>query len=96
MLDRKVEPGQTVIAAMQTPVLFTLASDLSEMELDVDIDEADVGQVHAGQNATFTVDAYPTRIFTRQARLGAQRAQDGERRRHLSGRADARQSGRIC
>ncbi len=64
VLDRKVEPGQTVIAAMQTPVLFTLASDLSEMELDVDIDEADVGQVHAGQTATFTVDAYPTRTFT--------------------------------
>ena len=64
VLDRKVEPGQTVIAAMQTPVLFTLASDLREMELDVDIDEADVGQVHAGQNATFTVDAYPTRVFT--------------------------------
>jgi len=63
VLDRKVEPGQTVIAAMQTPVLFTLASDLSQMELDVDIDEADVGQVHAGQTATFTVDAYPTRTF---------------------------------
>ncbi len=63
VLDRKVEPGQTVIAAMQTPVLFTLASDLKEMELDVDIDEADVGQVHSGQSATFTVDAYPTRTF---------------------------------
>ena len=63
VLDRKVEPGQTVIAAMQTPVLFTLASDLSEMELDVDIDEADVGEVHAGQSATFTVDAYPARVF---------------------------------
>ena len=67
VLDRKVEPGQTVIAAMQTPVLFTLASDLSEMELDVDIDEADVGQVRAGESATFTVDAYPTRTF--RARL---------------------------
>ena len=63
VLDRKVEPGQTVIATMQTPVLFTLASDLLQMELDVDIDEADVGQVRAGQGATFTVDAYPTRTF---------------------------------
>jgi len=63
VLDRKVEPGQTVIATMQTPVLFTLASDLQQMELDVDIDEADVGQVRAGQEATFTVDAYPTRTF---------------------------------
>ena len=63
VLDRKVSAGQTVTAAFQTPVLFTLASDLSRMELDVDIDEADVGQVHAGQMATFTVDAYPSRIF---------------------------------
>ncbi len=63
VLDRKVSAGQTVIAALQTPVLFTLASDLSRMELDVDIDEADVGQVHAGQQASFTVDAYPSRSF---------------------------------
>jgi HlyD family secretion protein len=63
VLDRKVEVGQTVAATFQTPVLFTLASDLAEMELDVDIDEADVGQVRAGQMATFTVDAYPTRTF---------------------------------
>ena len=63
VLDRKVSQGQTVVAAMTTPVLFTLASDLSQMELDVDIDEADVGQVHPGQKATFTVDAYPGRQF---------------------------------
>ena len=63
VLDRKVSQGQTVVAAMTTPVLFTLASDLSQMELDVDIDEADVGQVHPGQKATFTVDAYPNRQF---------------------------------
>ena len=63
VLDRKVEAGQTVAATFQTPVLFTLASDLSEMELDVDIDEADVGEVHAGQDATFTVDAYPNKTF---------------------------------
>ena len=64
VLDRKVSEGQTVVAAMTTPVLFTLASDLSQMELDVDIDEADVGAVHAGQTAVFTVDAYPSRTFT--------------------------------
>jgi HlyD family secretion protein len=63
VLDRKVSQGQTVVAALQTPVLFTLASDLSQMELDVDIDEADVGQVHPGEKATFTVDAYPGRQF---------------------------------
>ncbi len=63
VLDRKVEVGQTVVAALQTPVLFTLASGLNQMELDVDIDEADVGLVHAGSHATFNVDAYPTRKF---------------------------------
>jgi len=64
VLDRKVSAGQTVVAALQTPVLFTLASDLNQMELDVDIDEADVGQVRPGASATFTVDAYPTRKFS--------------------------------
>jgi len=63
VLDRRVEPGQTVAASFQTPVLFTLASDLSMMELKVDIDEADIGQVHEGQTATFTVDAFPQRRF---------------------------------
>jgi HlyD family secretion protein len=63
VLDRKVSRGQTVVAAMTTPVLFTLASTLSRMELDVDIDEADVGAVRAGQPASFTVDAYPNKVF---------------------------------
>jgi len=64
VLDRKVSAGQTVAAAFATPVLFTLASDLNEMELDVDIDEADVGLIRSGAKATFTVDAYPTRVFS--------------------------------
>jgi len=63
VLDRKVSSGQTVAATFQTPVLFTLASDLSMMQLDVDIDEADVGLVKEGQSANFTVDAYPQRRF---------------------------------
>jgi HlyD family secretion protein len=52
-----------VAASFQTPVLFTLASDLSMMQLAVDIDEADIGLVHAGQPASFSVDAYPQRRF---------------------------------
>lgn len=64
VLDRKVSAGQTVAATFSTPVLFTLASDLNQMELDVDIDEADVGLIRAGAHATFTVDAYPTRVFS--------------------------------
>ncbi|MEJ0044666.1 MAG: efflux RND transporter periplasmic adaptor subunit [Rhizomicrobium sp.] len=63
VLDRKVSAGQTVVAAMTIPVLYTLASDLSQMELDVDIDEADVGLLKTGAKASFTVDAYPARRF---------------------------------
>lgn len=64
VLARKVEPGQTVAASFQAPVLFTLAEDLSKMELQVDVDEADVGQVKAGQKATFAVDAWPGRQYS--------------------------------
>lgn len=63
VLDRLVEPGQAVAASFQTPVLFTLASDLSRMELVVDIDEADIGSVREGQSASFAVDAFPQRRF---------------------------------
>ena len=63
VLNRDVEPGQTVAASFQTPVLFTLAEDLTQMELHVDVDEADVGQVREGQTAEFTVDAYADRTF---------------------------------
>ncbi len=71
VLARKVEPGQTVAATMTTPVLFTLAEDLTKMELQVKVDEADVGQVKEGQDATFTVDAYATRAYpARITRVG--------------------------
>ncbi|MDS4026840.1 MAG: efflux RND transporter periplasmic adaptor subunit [Candidatus Contendobacter sp.] len=75
VLERKVEPGQTVAASLQAPVLFTLAENLAQMELQVDVDEADVGQVREGQAATFTVDAYPNRSYPariRQVRFGAE------------------------
>jgi len=67
VLTRSVEPGQTVAASLQAPVLFTLAEDLAQMELHVYVDEADVGRVKEGQPGTFTVDAYPGRAF--QARI---------------------------
>ncbi len=63
VLTREVEPGQTVASSFEAPVLFTLAEDLKEMELLVDVDEADVGSVRDGQEAVFTVDAYPDRKF---------------------------------
>ncbi|MGH8237260.1 MAG: efflux RND transporter periplasmic adaptor subunit, partial [Steroidobacteraceae bacterium] len=63
VLVRSVEPGQTVAASLQAPVLFTLAEDLKKMELHVAVDEADIGSVVVGQQATFTVDAFPNRQF---------------------------------
>lgn len=63
VLDRGIEPGQTVAASFQSPVLFTLAEDLKRMELTVDVAEADVGLVAAGQPAQFTVDAWPGKRY---------------------------------
>lgn len=63
VLSRSIEPGQTVAASFQAPVLFTLAEDLTQMELHVNVDEADVGKVLEGQTATFSVAAYPHRVF---------------------------------
>jgi HlyD family secretion protein len=63
ILSRQVEPGQTVAASFNTPTLFLIAEDLGEMELEVKVDEADVGQVKEGQDASFTVDAYPGKTF---------------------------------
>jgi HlyD family secretion protein len=78
VLSRAVEPGQTVASTLQAPVLFSIAEDLTQMEIQVDVDEADVGQVSEGQKATFTVDAYPDRKFEamiRQLRVGSETVQ---------------------
>jgi HlyD family secretion protein len=74
VLARNVEPGQTVAASLQTPVLFKIAGDLAEMEIVLAIDESDIGQLQVGQEATFTVDAFPDRNFrgkVKQIRLAA-------------------------
>ncbi|AUW58077.1 efflux RND transporter periplasmic adaptor subunit [Sphingobium sp. SCG-1] len=63
VLSRSIEPGQTVAASLNAPVLFTIAEDLKQMEVEVSVDEADVGQVADGQEATFAVDAFPGRSF---------------------------------
>ena len=63
VLSRMVEPGQTVTAGFTTPVLFKLAEDLKRMSLHVFIDEADIGRTKEGQQASFTVDAYPGKVF---------------------------------
>jgi len=63
VLLRQIEPGQTVAASLQAPILFTLAEDLAQMELHVAVDEADVGRIEEGQAAVFSVDAWPERSF---------------------------------
>lgn len=63
VLARQVDPGQTVASSFNTPTLFVIAQDLTQMKLEVAIDEADVGSVKLGQKANFTVDAFPGRTF---------------------------------
>ncbi|PLX38983.1 MAG: efflux RND transporter periplasmic adaptor subunit [Hyphomicrobiales bacterium] len=68
ILERSVDPGQTIAASLSAPVLFSIAEDLTKMELQVDVDEADVGRVSVGQKATFYVDAYPDQRFPAEIR----------------------------
>jgi HlyD family secretion protein len=63
VISRNVDVGQTVAASLQAPTLFTIANDLSKMEVHTNVDEADVGNVGEGQEVTFTVDAFPARRF---------------------------------
>lgn len=63
VLERSVDVGQTVAASMSAPTLFVLAKDLSKMRVMADVDEADIGQVKAGQKVTFTVDAFQDDMF---------------------------------
>jgi HlyD family secretion protein len=76
---RNIDAGQTVAASLQAPVLFTIAQDLRDMQVEAAIDEADVGRLRAGQAATFTVDAFPRRGFSgeiRQIRKSPQTVQN--------------------
>ena len=63
VLTRDVNEGSTIAASLSAPVLFSIAGDLKRMEVQVDVDEADIGNVAVGQTGTFTVDAYPDRTF---------------------------------
>lgn len=73
IINRAVEEGQTVAAGFETPTLFTIAADLTKMQVIADVDEADIGMVADGQRVSFTVDAYPDDVFegvVKQIRLG--------------------------
>jgi HlyD family secretion protein len=63
VVARRMDVGQTVAASFQAPTIFEIAQDLTKMQVDTSVDEADIGRVEAGQTATFTVDAYPGRTF---------------------------------
>jgi HlyD family secretion protein len=63
VVSRSVDVGQTVAASFQTPTLFTIAQDLTKMQIDTSIDEADIGKIKVGQDVEFTVDAYPENTF---------------------------------
>jgi HlyD family secretion protein len=63
VIGRDVDRGQTVAASLEAPTLFTLAQDLRQMEVHANVDEADIGRIRLGQQASFTVDAYPSRTF---------------------------------
>ena len=74
VISREVEEGQTVASGFETPTLFTIAADLTQMQVVADVDEADIGDVEEGQRVSFTVDAYPNDVFegkVTQIRLGA-------------------------
>ena len=74
VISRAVEEGQTVAAGFETPTLFTIANDLTDMQVIADVDEADIGYVQEGQRVDFTVDAYPDDVFSgtvKQVRLEA-------------------------
>jgi HlyD family secretion protein len=66
VIARRMDVGQTVAASFASPTVFEIAQDLTKMQLDTNVDESDVGNIQVGQNATFTVDAYPTTTFQGQ------------------------------
>jgi len=63
VISRKVDVGQTLVAAMSTPVLFTIAQDITKMHISAPVSEADIGQVKVGQSVKFNVDAFPDEVF---------------------------------
>ena len=74
VLSKSVEEGQTVAASFSTPELFTIAQDLTNMQVVADVDEADIGEVKEGERVTFTVDAYPDDTFEGEVKQVRQEA----------------------
>lgn len=68
IINKLVEPGTTVAASFQTPNLFEIAADITKMQVEASVDEADIGQIREGQDVSFTVDSYPQDIFRAKVR----------------------------
>src|SRR5204862_7037386 len=68
VISRNVDIGQTVAASLSAPTLFVIANDLSQMQIDANVSEADIGTIEEGQKVSFTVDAFPDRKFTGKVR----------------------------
>ena len=83
VISRAVDLGQTVASSFSTPTLFQIANDLTKMQIDTSVAEADVGGVLEGQDVDFLVDAYPNRTFHGSRHPGAQRRDNRQQRRHL-------------
>lgn len=78
IINKLVEPGSTVTAGFQTPNLFEIATDLTQMQIEASVDEADIGQVKVGQSVNFTVDSYPDTIFRASVRQVRQAAVENQ------------------
>ncbi len=83
VISRNVDIGQTVAASFQTPTLFSIAQDLTQMQIDTNVDEADIGRIRVGQTVQFTVDAYPDVHVSREGIGDPECADNGPERRHL-------------
>ena len=90
MVARNVTIGQTVAASFQTPTLFLIATDLTKMQVDTNVSESDIGGIKDGDQAYFTVDAFPNRTFAGHRQPGAAVAAEHPERRHLRRRGQRR------
>ena len=83
VVSRAVDVGQTVAASLQAPTLFTIAQDLTKMQVETSVDEADIGSIRLDAPATFTVDAFPGRTFSGRGHADPQGGAGRPERRHL-------------
>ena len=92
IIDRRVTIGETVVSSFNTPSLFLIAKDLTRMQVWISVNEADIGSIYPGQPVTFTVDAFPNRVFPGQGWQNPPQRHHDPERRHLHRGGQHRQS----